>query len=174
MQRIFPAITLLLILLFVPGCSAVAEFANPAPSDAVLEKRLRDRREDFEELVRMFQQDSKLYRIDQNGVAMVDLANVATLPPDRSDSYRVLMLRAGVNNISRRFPNTDEPPSPTINFSIWRVEHNFFGFKEKQYVYKISGAGRMVDSLDKIYRTGEDANAYKKIDDDWSLYLDVW
>lgn len=163
-----------LILLLTTGCKFFEELGNPYPTDAELEKRFNDNREAFDELVQMFKENAELWEIDADGKALLDFGKPTSLPQARADRYRELMKQTGILNINRLHPSVGQPPSPTIYMRVWLVPNMVIGTKSKLYVYKSWHQKNVVESLDKIYAGGDDAGHYKKINDDWSLFLDVW
>ena len=81
------------------------------------------------------------------------------------------MKGTGVRNISRYPPAAEDN---TILLQVWWVRNGIFLFsKSKYYLYKNARQDRSVESLDAVYAEGRDANDTRRIDSDWSLYLDL-
>lgn len=168
------SIVFVLATLLTPGCSFVAELADPYPTDAELEKRFKENREAFDELVQMFQENAELWQFDSDGKALLDFNKPASLPQTRTERYSELMKQTGILSINRNHSSEGEPPRPAIYMKVWQVPNMVIGTKSKLYVYKLGSGTNLVESLDKSYRSGQDANDSKKINEDWSLYLDIW
>ncbi len=171
-----PLIVIILIVLslLTTGCRFFEELGNPYPTDAEMEKRFNDNRAAFDELVQMYKENAELWQFDSDGKALLDFGKPTSLPQTRADRYRELMKQTGILTINRYHPSEGQSPSPTIYMRVWLVPNMVIGTKAKFYVYKLGGGTRSVESLDKSYRSGQDANHSKKINEDWSLFLDIW
>jgi|GEM_PF-5458015 len=167
---------LILLLIFatsLAGCATTAEVFDPYPTDSQMIEALIANRSKCEVLVQMFEEDSGLSHFDSNGeTGSVDKIPVTSLPEQRKQSYLELMKATGVRNISRnRYDSTDR----SILLQVWWVPNGIFlSSKSKYYLYKDSHQTKLVESLDDVYAEGRDANDTRRIDSNWSLYLDVW
>jgi hypothetical protein len=128
-------------------------------------------KEDFELLVRMFEEDSNLRSYRLKGGAFRSIDEKADLPPDRDEQYRDLLIKLNLKWISRVIVSGSHTD---IHLQAWWVKNGWIQSKSKDFVYTKHAPLLVVDSLDEVYESGRDANHHKKIDENWYLYLDVW
>jgi len=85
----------LAVVVLMSACSST----RPHPSDVVLEERLRSHQADFDNLVRMFEEDSDVVKITHKSV-FFDKSPIRNLPKGRLDEYRnlfkTLQLEGGI------------------------------------------------------------------------------
>lgn len=149
------------LLVFMSGC-------NTYPPDALLEQRFQANKEDFEKLVKMFQADSRLFQISLDKGALESFDKEAQIPEERLLEYKKILSKLGIEYIERYEKRQD------IFLRVWSSPNLFIGGKSKYYVYDEKDVKNTVNSLDEIYRSGQEANEMKKIEGNWYLYLDVW
>lgn len=173
-MKYFRKPVLISIALLVSGCSIIHELATPYPTDDVMERRYAENVSAFESLVTLFKEDLHLFEVKQDGTAWLSFNVATTMSAERRESYRELLVKLKVLSISRRPSATGPEREKDIHFKAWHVSGFIIGGQTKYYVYKLGTGTTPVDSLDKLKFSGGDANASKKINEAWSLYLDIW
>lgn len=148
-------------LVFMGGCNAY-------PPDDLLERRFQENKADFEKLIKMFQEDSNLFQISLDKGALESFYKKAQISEERLLEYKKILSKLGIEYIERYEKRQD------IFLRVWSSPSLFIGGKSKFYVYDEKEVKNTVDSLDEIYRSGQEANEMKKIKGNWYLYLDVW
>lgn len=168
------ATTLLVILgllVVLPvGCGLAAMFINPYPTDAEMEAFLRDNRGDFETLARMVEEDKELTIITEEREFWSEYGVSTPINNERKRTYIDLMSNLNILRIDAY----QMKGTRSIFMMTWTTPNMIFGAKSKFYAYKFHTPVEEVESLDKIYRGGGDSAASKKIDELWSLKLDIW
>ena len=171
-ERRFFAIVAVFIVGLGSACWKVRQALDPYPPDAVSIESFNRNREHFKELIDLLEKDSNISNIDANGRATSRDVKPLEFPEARRQRYIELMNATGALHVSRTSWKQD---SKTVFFQMWWVPNGLLmQSKAKYLVYKIDTEPQFVDSLDPIYESGRDANEFRRIDDDWSLYLDVW
>ena len=165
-------IGVLFLVAFASSCGKVHQVFHPYPTDEVLIETLDRNRALFEEIIKLLNEDQGIRRIEMDGkVSSHDLTTLG-LSEDRRQRYLSLMKAAGTLQLERW---TWTENKETISFQMWWVPNGpLFGSKSKFLVYKDNTTKEYVASLDPIYASGGDANSSRRIDENWSIYLDVW
>lgn len=172
MGRLRLVVLIVLILGLLAGCSNVNEVLDPYPSDDLSIESFNRNKQSFERLAKIFGEDTSLWSIDATGTPRFGDQPALELSEVRKQEYIELMKTTGVRNISRHIFTPDDK---SIYFQIWWVGNGgFIGSKSKYIVYKDGNTGEFAESLDELFASGRDANHSRRIDADWSLYLDVW
>ncbi len=142
-------------------------FGNPYPTDQVLINRLDQDRNDFVKLINLFKEDSQVKKIYIKGAFESESAS----QNPRIEKYQKLMKKLDVLEI-RRF-NSEQ-----IYFEVWVSQTSFVGGNYKGYVFNEDTSSELyVDSLDDLFNSlkiNDEVYGLRKIDENWSLYLDVW
>lgn len=146
-------------LLLISSCAA------SCPSDAEMEERLRTGEADFHRLIQMLNEDSYLIAVEPESAYQAWNAK-ANLPEGRMNEYRALLSKLNLRGV-RRWDSG-------IYFKAWHRGFFPYGGITKYYVYAECTPNRIVDSLDKIIRSGQDANVYKRVSERWYLNVDIW
>jgi hypothetical protein len=152
---------------------ATASCGGPSqdyPSDSELERRFAEHTADFEELVRMSDEDSKVIAITPEYTALE--SDVGWPRPesewgisrDRWDRYRELFALLGLKNGLLRLSGKSEVEFFTSTTGL------VTGGTSKGYIHSLDDMAPVVDSLDGIEKTAKRGNTYKKIKDHWYLF----
>ena len=165
-----PFIAALFLMISSSGCL----WSNP-PSDRAFEDRFRSREADFKRLVSMFKEDSKLGEVTPEGAYLPypyghDKPK-AELPPERMSEYRRLIKSNSLIAIKRGLKSGIFLEAFESDLEKW-----------KGYVYDESPPAPLLNSLDDSkelfqspIQTGSmTKSGYKKIADNWYLYLDIF
>lgn len=145
-------------------------FSRPGyPTDAELEARFNQNRQDFESLLKLFLEDTKLtYVTKRTERALIEYEFDPVIPTERFERYQQLLSKVGAYKISRNRGSND------VYLHVWSSSNLFIGGQKKDFVYDPDFSGTPAISLDEIYKSGTDASQHKKLDGSWYLYLDVW
>jgi hypothetical protein len=152
----------------MPGCKKISGNLTTYPTDELLERSFYSNKEDFNRLIKNFQEDSSLFLVNQQGEVTDFSGNKTNLSTPRINEYKRLLTKLNVLQINR----TDYDQS--IFLQVWQIPNFFIGGKFKYYVFTETPPKDLQTSLDEIYKSGRDANEFKKIEGTWYLYLDVW
>ena len=146
---------------------ALLSSCSSSPTDRVMEDMLRSNEAEFNQLVSMFKEDASLWEVNRE-FAKSSWDTKAILPSRRMEEYRRLLTRLNLIDVGRgeRSGNT--------YLKAWHRGAFPFGGSTKFYVYAESQPDRIVDSIDRIERGGQDASVFMKVKDNWYLHLDVW
>jgi hypothetical protein len=153
----------LLILLMLSSCAYHSRF-----TDRELEARFHANEADFNRLVQMMKQDSQLTRLSHHA-AYLRTDVTASLPQQRFDDYRACLSKLKVARVFR-------DPLGHIYFAVWNKDDFLMGGSNEYFVYAEDAPAEeqyIVRSLDEL-RKQTDASAFKKIADQWYLYVDNW
>lgn len=152
-------LAVLLLVTLVSSCSSY-------PPDRVMMDRLRVNETHFYKLVSMLKEDESLSEVNRE-FAMSHLATKVELPSTRMEEYRRLLISLDLMTVGRW-------GSRMIYLKAWQRDAFPFGGSTKFYVHAESQPERMVDSIDRIARGGQDASVFMKVKDNWYLHWDVW
>lgn len=146
------------------GCSSTMSH----PSDQVLEQRLRSHQSDFDNLVRMLEEDSDVVSITYKN-AFMENRSTRQLPKDRLDEYRrlfkKLQLEGGIQRDRKGFillmASTKGMVIPNSG---------------KTYVFSVREPAPLVESLDEVIKNhaGDQPPVYKKLFGNWYLFYESW
>jgi hypothetical protein len=154
-------IAVLLPLILMAACGGAY------PPDSKMEEKLRSHNSDFTHLIEMFQQDTHLLTVDRE-FAYVSYDTKVALPNQRMDEYRRLLKKLDLIDI-RRYSNAGN-----IYLKAWHQDGFIIGGSYKHYVYAKTEPSPIVNSLDALKHSGQDALGYKRVVDNWYLNLDIW
>jgi hypothetical protein len=174
-DRVLDIVLGLFFIGLISGCAKIHEIVSPYPPDEKLIKLLTDNKESFETLVKLFEEDADLLSVDAEGADRVwrlGGREPGNLSEGRRRKYIDLMRALGVRSISRHIE--PRPEDKSIFLQMWWVKNGPFLFSKSKYLVYKENPEHLVESLDPIYKSGRDASEFRRIDDDWSLYLDVW
>lgn len=146
---------------------SIASFLS-YPTDASLERRFFGNKQDFNTLLALFQDDRILRSVNRGDGAWIDFGEQAELSRDRLQRYNELLEKLEIQSI-RRFPGSE-----SVELRVWSSANLFIGGKYKYFVHDPNRTGPLTDSLDEIFSSGIDANHYKRLEQNWYIYLDVW
>lgn len=152
----------ILALTFCGGCVG-------HPSDQTLEDRFRSNEANFEELLKMLNEDSDVARISKE-FAFLNSGADPGLSSERLEKYRelfkVLRLEGGVHRQDKS----------TVRFIASTNQNAFLGNSEKLYLHSEIAPSPVVDSLDEFIKTnaGKEARAFKKLSGSWYLCYESW
>ena len=144
------------------GATLVLLLGCGHPSDADLIERFRDKRSEFESLVRMAREDAETV----GTITPRYLSPSGALSNDRWAEYRSLFeeldLEGGLN-------------TGTSTVEIFASVRGFaFGGSDKGYLYSDRPPGKLYDSLDDMPGHTESlVPSYRRIDENWYLYY-MW
>lgn len=150
----------LLLLLLLTGCQA------QHPNDEALLQRFRTHRQEFEQLLHMYQVDKGLGRVAPGFTRPANPAEVG-VTKERIDEYRrlfiVLGLSAGIEGYGER---------DTVFFYASTQGLSVSG-SSKGFAYLTKPPALMVDQLDG-YRSpdGRSFSAFRHIEGNWYLHFD--
>lgn len=163
---------LLLLLLTSFGCSSY-------PSDKYLIENFNANREEFEKLLTMAQIDKQIISVKKNG-EVLDInykQNETLLSSERINEYTNLLNKINALEIQINTDNKkDSSNFSGISIFAWdtRSWSIVGGGHSKSYTFQLEKPEQIVDSLDRLKSNGNDVVAYKKISENWYLYLDIW
>ena len=153
----------LIVVVLMSMCSSTTSH----PSDAVLEQRLRSHQADFDNLVRMFVEDSDIVQITHKNV-FFDNSPVRNLPQGRLDEYRslfqTLQLEGGIKRERGHL------------LLIASTKGTVIPNSGKTYLYSDTEPFPLVESLDAVITShkGDQPPIYKKLFDKWYLSYESW
>jgi hypothetical protein len=180
------------LLMFAIGVGTVAliKFSAPHASDSVLTRNFYDREVDFNLLVKMANEDSKVHII---GSSFVDLDNKDDWPPSiylheneawprseaelgftkqRWDEYRSLFKRLNLESGMHRKHDMPDAIFFTASIDFSEIDEAETAVTEKGYVYSSKGIYySLTGSLDGI-EINRPAIFFKKLNDNWYLYYE--
>lgn len=162
------AIALGLSLFFVCFLYPTVHSEISYPTDSRLESRFANSRDDFEALLVLFKEDRHLRSFDSASLGWIDFGEPADLPDERVRTYKTLLDKLGVTKVQRRIGHT------RVEMQVWASRNFFIGEKYKYIVFDPDYSGPLVDSLDKVFRSGQDANQHKRLEKNWFIYIDIW
>jgi hypothetical protein len=165
MKRNFTFIFLLSV--FAAACGNSLHFWEKYPSDSLMEQRFREHEADFNRLADMFREDAQLSGVNYES-AWLDYEVKANIPQQRLDQYRSLFKKLQVEHIGRG------RESGNFYLPFWHRDDYYIGSATKYYIYAESPPSPLVDSLDKLQNSGQDAAAFKRISGNWYMHLDKW
>jgi len=137
------------------------------PSDVVLEQRLRSHQADFDNLVRMFEEDSDVVKITHQRV-FFDKSPIRNLPIGRLDDYRslfkTLQLEGGIKRERSHI------------LLIASTKGMLIPNSGKTYLYSVTEPSPLVESLDAVITShnGDQPPVYKKLFGKWYLSYESW
>ena len=164
----FILVLLLLSLPLIFACRKISDNFVSYPTDEILEKNFHLNKVDFNKLIKKFQEDSNLLRVNEQDQVRDSLGNKANLSPSRLSEYKRLFSKLKVQQINR------VEYDRSIFIRVWGIPNFFIGGKSKYCVFTETPPPNLETSLDDIYKSGRDANEFKRIGENWYLYLDVW
>jgi hypothetical protein len=139
------------------------------PSDQTLEDRFRSNQAQFEELLKMLDEDSDVARIGQ-GFAFLTSGADPGLSKERLEKYREFFK---VLRLEGRVHRQDQS---TVRFIASTNQNVFLGNSEKLYLHSEVAPSPLVDSLDEVIKTsgGKEARGFKKLSGSWYLAYESW
>ncbi len=145
------------------GCGSIRSH----PSDAVLEQRLRSHQSDFDNLVRMFEEDSDIVKITHKSV-FFDKSPSRNLPTGRLEEYRSLFKTLQLEGGIKRERNQLLLIASTKGLVIPN--------SGKTYVFSVREPAPLVESLDEVikHHHGDQPPVYKKLFGNWYLFYESW
>ena len=146
--------------LLITACSSY-------PTERELENKLRVNQAAFDRLVAMFREDANLSEVNSQ-VAKLSWNTEANIPDERMAEYRNSLEELNLINIRRG------ERSGNIYLTAWYRSGFLIGGTTISYVHVQSPPSRLVDSIDTVLRSGQDADVFKRINDNWYLHLDIW
>lgn len=169
---IFNILVLFFLLLSSFSCSSY-------PSDKCLIENFDTNKSDFEKLVVMIQEDNQIISVMKNG-EVLDIryqANNQILTKERLKEYQLLLNKINASEI-RIYTDNKKDNSNFSSISIFAWDTRSWsivgGGHSKSYSFQFEKPEKIVESLDEIKSRGGDASHYKKISENWYLYLDIW
>ena len=149
------------------------------PTDKYLEENFNANRTYFEKLVSMIQDDKKVISIGKSR-EILDInyqPNKNVISRERLDDYISLLNK--INALSIRLHtgnNNDRTNFSSIQIFVWdsRSWSIVGGGNSKSYLFTYDKPERIVESPDEIKSKGGDASHYKKLSENWYLFLDIW
>ena len=168
---VFPLI--LVALLICVGCNIVLDDLRTAPLDSKLEHTFSDHRNDFDTLVRMSDEDSKVIRIAYDFTWVVGekkSGEMADRPigfsrqrwEEYKTFFRKLNLEAGLSRAES---------GEIIMFPAYANSLDSGGIEAKGFMYSRSDEECQEGSLDNLRLREEKKFACKNLDPHWSLYI---
>jgi hypothetical protein len=157
-------LTILASMCFWVGCGG-----NPHPSDQTLEDRFRSNEAQFEELLKMLNEDSDVARISKE-FAFLNSGADPGLSKERLEKYRelikVLSLDGGVHRQDKI----------TVRFIASTNHKVLSGNSEKLYLHSDVAPSPLVESLDEVIKTiaGKQSAVFKKLSGNWYLSYESW
>ena len=167
-QNFVIAFALLFLISSILGCGKILNTYDPYPKDEVLQNNFYANKEDFDELVRLFQEDSSIFCINSQDEVVDFDKNKTNIASSRLDEYKRLFSKLHIQQINRS--KFDQH----ISLRVWGIPNFLFRGKSKYYVFMETPPKNLESFLDDIYESGRDSNDFKKIEENWYLYLDVW
>ena len=156
---------LLPCIFLLGGCSSTSGY----PPDHLLEARFRNHEAEFSRLLNIFKVDSHLFLVDSE--AAYSARNTrAVITEERLEEYQRLLSKLELDYIAR---TNNHEGHEEISLRAWTRPHLLLGAKSKFYIYREIPPSPLVESLDGLVG-GTDAYAYKRIAENWYLFLDVW
>lgn len=155
-------LTILAFTCFCVGCVG-------HPSDQTLEDRFRSNEANFEELLKMLNEDSDVARISQEFAFLSSGADPG-LSKERLEKYRELFNLLGLQGGVHRQDKS------TVRFIASTNQSAFSGNSEKLYLHSQSAPSPLVDSLDEVIKSsaGKEARGFKKLSGNWYLAYESW
>ena len=150
----------------------LADLRRPFPTDVELTKRLKDHREDFEQLVAMARADKELVRIapdftwTTSSVAWPRPASELGFTTQRWDQYRVLFKKLGLEAGILRPPDHRDDV-----YLLVQTKGLIIGGSVKGYAYSDTALEPHCGSLDKPEVIPENEICFKPVGGKWYLYL---
>ncbi|MEK7723999.1 MAG: hypothetical protein AAB336_06610 [Acidobacteriota bacterium] len=127
----------------------------------------------------MIQEDKRVISVSING-EILDLGyqnNGNIISKKRLDEYITLLEQINALSIRRYTGNkNDRTNFSSVDFLVYESKGWLLGIggTYKYYIFTHENPDRLVDSLDDLKSSGGDASHYKKISENWYLYLDIW
>lgn len=155
-------LTILALTCFCVGCAG-------HPSDQTLEDRFRSNEANFEELLKMLNEDSDVARISKE-FAFLNSGADPGLSQERLEKYRelfkALRLEGGVHRQDKSI----------VRFIASTNQNVFLGNSEKLYLHSEVVPSPLVDSLDEFIKTsaGKEVRAFKRLSGSWYLSYESW
>jgi hypothetical protein len=162
-----------LLLFLIAGCSLACDTAHP--SDDSLIQNFQSHEADFDQLIRMAAEGSKVVRIasdftwTEKSAAWPRPESELGFSKERWDEYRRLFkkldLDAGILNYQ-----------PDLVFLVASTQGLLTGGSGKGYVYSLKEPSPIVESLKDVSFEGSEKSmnfAYKKLKGHWYLFYDV-
>jgi hypothetical protein len=162
----------LLVAAIAGGCDSLFEHRHP--SDETLERNFQMHEAEFEKLIAMAHEDSKVVRIASD-FTWLDTSTAWPRPESelgfsrmRWDEYRNFFRQLGIEKGINRPENSDDAillMASTIG--------NVGGGSEKGYAYLVKPPTSVVQALDPPPSVKEYTRVYKKLKGNWYLYY-MW
>lgn len=149
--------------------------SSQPPSDRALEDRFRSREAELQRLVSMFQEDAQAGEVTPEAAylpySMGHEKRRVDLSPERLSEYRRLLKKNALSAVQRGGGGRIYLEAFASDYEQW-----------KGYVYTESAPAPLVDTLNDFQAIGRSPaldstftrSGYKKISDNWYLYLTVF
>ena len=163
-------ILLIIAVVASANCGYFLGLSRPLPSDASMEESFRKNKQDFMELVRIFNEDTNLRRIDYHWTHVVGVSQSSNetgdpgISEERWNEYRTLFRKLNLDGGINR-----DPFDGTMMFFAFSKGLAVNGTL-KGYYYSIKPIPCKVAQHDDLNKF-EDGVYCKSIDENWYMYI---
>ncbi len=160
---------ILLALASLMGCS------DPIPSDALLIEKFESNRSDFETLVEMMREDTKLaplHKVAKDYVQYNASQNDTTIAEERLQAYRALFTKLDLRSITH-FTRNEESFAIIVYAPGWSPEGGIYkGYEYFPNGFPLRHKDALVKSLEYDPHAYESGTwLYREINENWYLWF---